>query len=67
MMFKFGKIKMNVIPLNSGDHSLNGPSNEEIAAFIKQLEAVGIPVSLRKSLGSDINGACGQLSGKRYL
>ncbi|MCP4134861.1 MAG: 23S rRNA (adenine(2503)-C(2))-methyltransferase RlmN [bacterium] len=64
-MFKFGKIKMNVIPLNPGEHELDVPSEKEIERFIGELEAVDIPVSLRKSLGSDIAGACGQLSGRR--
>jgi len=37
-----------------------------VAAFMKELEIMNIPISLRKSLGSDIDAACGQLSGRRY-
>ncbi len=65
-MFTFGMIKLNVIPLNEGDHSLTTPTKTEIENFVKELEIMDIPVSIRKSLGSDIDGACGQLSGKKY-
>lgn len=65
-MFKYGRIKLNLIPLNQGDHKLDVPSRDEIDSFVSELEFMNIPISVRKSLGADIHGACGQLSGKRY-
>ena len=65
-MFNYSRIKLNLIPLNTGNHDLMIPEKHEIDSFIKKLEEMNIPVSIRKSMGSDISGACGQLSGKRY-
>jgi 23S rRNA (adenine2503-C2)-methyltransferase len=65
-LFKFTRIKLNLIPLNPADHKLDAPSQDEMADFIKELEIINVPVSVRKSFGTDIDGACGQLSGKRY-
>jgi 23S rRNA (adenine2503-C2)-methyltransferase len=65
-MFRYGRIKLNLIPLNPGDHPLEVPGQEEADAFIAELEKMNVPISVRKSLGSDIEGACGQLSGRRY-
>ena len=65
-MFKYTRIKLNLIPLNPGNHSLPIPTEHEIDTFIKDLEIMNIPVTVRKSMGSDISGACGQLSGKKY-
>jgi len=66
-MFKYNRIKLNLIPLNRGKHNLEIPGEEEINKFIKRLEIMNIPISIRKSAGSDIDGACGQLSGRHYL
>ena len=65
-LFRTANVKLNLIPLNSGNHDHGIPTREEIEQFIKYLEIINVPVSIRKSLGSDIEGACGQLSGKRY-
>jgi len=65
-MFKYSRIKLNLIPLNKGNHELPIPTEQEIQEFIKELEIMNVPVSIRKSMGSDISGACGQLSGKKY-
>jgi len=65
-MFKYAKVKLNLIPLNPGQHTLPIPDKSEIDSFVKELEIMNIPVSIRKSMGSDISGACGQLSGKKY-
>lgn len=62
-MFRYSRIKLNLIPLNPGNHEMELPSREEMDAFIKELEIMNVPVSERKSLGTDINGACGQLAG----
>jgi 23S rRNA (adenine2503-C2)-methyltransferase len=65
-MFKYTRIKLNLVPLNEGSHGYSRPDEEGIARFVKELEIMNIPITLRKSLGSDIAGACGQLSGRRY-
>jgi 23S rRNA (adenine2503-C2)-methyltransferase len=65
-MFKYSRVKLNLIPLNPGKHTLPIPTQDEINAFVKELEIMNVPISIRKSMGSDISGACGQLSGKKY-
>jgi 23S rRNA (adenine2503-C2)-methyltransferase len=65
-MFRNNRIKLNLIPLNPGDHELEMPSPEEVERFVKELEIMNVPISVRKSSGTDIEGACGQLSGKMY-
>lgn len=65
-MFRHNRIKLNLIPLNPGDHELEIPSPEEVERFVKDLEIMNVPISVRKSSGTDIEGACGQLSGKKY-
>ena len=65
-MFKYGRIKLNLIPLNPGSHKFEIPDQEEIDIFVKELEIMNVPISVRKSLGTDISGACGQLSGVKY-
>ena len=65
-MFSFGKIKINLIPLNQGNHGLDVPHEKVVKKFISELEKMNLPLSIRKSLGSDISGACGQLCGKKY-
>ncbi len=64
-MFRFARIKMNLIPLNPGSSGIERPSDDAINAFIDYLSIMNVPVSIRKSMGSDIGGACGQLSGKK--
>lgn len=66
-MFRFSRIKLNLIPLNPGNHSLPIPDADDIKRFTEELEIMNIPVSIRKSMGQDISGACGQLSGKKYF
>ncbi len=64
-LFHKSKVKINVIPLHTVENS-DCPSPEKIQKFISMLEKLDIPVMARKSLAYDINGACGQLSGRRY-
>lgn len=64
-MFRYGRIKLNLIPLNAGDHDIDVPTGEAMDDFIHELEIMNVPISVRKSLGSDISGACGQLSGRK--
>lgn len=65
-LFKYAHIKLNLIPLNPGKHTLPIPGEKDIENFLKELEIMNVPVSIRKSMGQDISGACGQLSGKKY-
>ncbi len=65
-MFKYARVKLNLITLNPGNHNLSIPDKSEIDAFVNELEIMNVPVNIRKSMGSDISGACGQLSGKKY-
>lgn len=56
---------VNLIPLNEVAESPLKPSKPEaVAAFRKLLEEHGIPATVRRTLGSDINASCGQLRRK---
>lgn len=56
---------VNLIPLNNIEESPLKPSRPEtVLAFQKMLEAHGIPATVRRTLGSDINASCGQLRRK---
>lgn len=65
-LFRHNRIRLNLIPLNEGSHEYSPPSEEQIGRFVKDLEIMNVPITVRKSFGSDIFGACGQLSGKKY-
>ena len=53
---------VNLIPLNEVAESPLKPSlPETVLRFQKTLEASGIPATVRRTLGSDINASCGQL------
>lgn len=53
---------VNLIPLNPvKERRWTRPKPDVIAAFKESLEKSGIPVTLRREMGKDINGACGQL------
>ena len=62
-MFRYARIKLNLIPLNG----IDAPSSREVDMFLKELEIMNVPVSIRNSAGSDIGGACGQLAGKKTI
>ncbi len=51
---------VNLIPVNPVDQEVR-PSPQRIAAFARVLERAGVPVSIRKERGTDIEAACGQL------
>lgn len=56
---------VNLIPLNDVAESPLKPSEPEtVRAFQKKLEDSGIPATVRRTLGSDINASCGQLRRK---
>lgn len=53
---------VNLIPVNSiEERDYKKPSKDEIEAFMKILTRAGISSTVRREMGSDINGACGQL------
>lgn len=53
---------VNLIPLNDvPERDLKAATASEISAFQQTLEAAGVSVTLRREMGADISGACGQL------
>ena len=57
--------KVNVIPMNSHEDSeLRSPSADVIDRFTAALVGAGVRVTLRRSRGSDIAAACGQLAAR---
>jgi len=53
---------VNLIPLNPvSDIALAGSSRDRAVRFAETLERKGIPATVRRQLGSDIDAACGQL------
>ena len=56
---------MNLIPLNHVEESPLKPSTRQaVQTFQNILEAGGIPATVRRTLGSDIDASCGQLRRK---
>lgn len=56
---------VNLIPMNSVEGTKYHPSSMMlIRDWEAELSGSGIPTSIRRSKGSDINGACGQLKNK---
>ena len=53
---------VNLIPLNKVEETgLDTTDNKTAQEFQKTLENKGIPATIRRELGDDIDGACGQL------
>lgn len=53
---------VNLIPLNHVEESPLKPSTKQaVAKFQQILEEAGIPATVRRSLGGDIDASCGQL------
>ncbi len=52
---------INVIPLNHATGEFLPPSKTESHVFAATLEKFGLSATVRRALGSDIEGACGQL------
>ena len=58
---------VNLIPLNDvKERNLCAPSKREVQAFLQRLEQRNISATVRREMGADIDGACGQLR-RRYL
>ena len=55
------KCKLNIIPYNSIDEKNKIPSEDQIDNFIRPFLNMNVVVSVRRSKGSDIQAACGQL------
>ena len=56
---------LNLIPLNHVEESPLKPSTKAaVAAFQKTLEDGGVPATVRRTLGGDIDASCGQLRRK---
>ena len=58
---------INLIPLNSvKERGLAGASKHQVYWFRDKLEEFGLSATVRRTMGDDIDGACGQLRNK-YL
>ncbi len=58
---------VNLIRLNEvKERELSAPSADATQNFLKKLQKLGVSATIRRSLGNDIEGACGQLR-RRYL
>lgn len=58
---------VNLIPLNAvKERHLEAPTKQDVAAFLKRLELKNISATVRREMGADIDGACGQLR-RKYL
>lgn len=53
---------INLIAYNETGGKYRAPAREKVKAFAAFLEMLGASVTIRKSLGNDIRGACGQLA-----
>ena len=59
----WGWFHVNLIPLNPTPGSIWTASDPAVEAeFVRRLQARGVPVTVRDTRGSDIDGACGQLA-----
>ena len=55
--------KLNLIPMNPHEGSPHAPPSEQaIDRFLREVAGDGLRVTLRRSRGSDIRAACGQLA-----
>ena len=55
---------VNVICLNANGGPLKATTKQEALEFVDKLNKAGISATLRRSQGSDIEGACGMLKAK---
>jgi 23S rRNA (adenine2503-C2)-methyltransferase len=54
--------KVNLIPFNPHEGSgFEPPDEARVSALCRLLSEAGLPVSVRRSRGQDVSGACGQL------
>lgn len=63
--FKGFSFHFNIIPLNENDNkSLKSAGRKGAYRFCEKLEKFGISATVRRTMGEDIGGACGQLRNK---
>ncbi|MDD2422965.1 MAG: 23S rRNA (adenine(2503)-C(2))-methyltransferase RlmN, partial [Candidatus Cloacimonetes bacterium] len=56
--------KINFIPYNQvPDLPYRSPTEREIDEFLSRAQVLNQAITLRRSRGSNISGACGQLAG----
>lgn len=56
---------VNLIPANPiKENTFTKPDRKAIIAFQKKLESLGVTVTIRRTLGADIDASCGQLKKK---
>ena len=59
---------MNLIPLNDvKERNLRAPTRQTVDAFLKRLTLKNVSATVRREMGADIEGACGQLRRKVLL
>jgi len=64
---KLQLLHVNLIRYNTTDNILKASSGNKTQKFKNFLENNRIQVTIRKSLGEEIQGACGQLAGKKKI
>jgi len=55
---------VNLIKYNSIDEGFEPSSKQKVLRFKEKVKLGGIACTIRKSIGDDIHGACGQLAGR---
>lgn len=60
-------IVVNLIKYNSIDSDFIPSTTESVQRFKELIKKSGISCTIRKSIGEDIHGACGQLAGKKQM
>ena len=66
-ILKYRNCHLNLIPVNPiKERNFEKPSKKSAENFKNKLEKSGINVTIRREMGSDIDGACGQLR-RRYV
>lgn len=58
---RIGKVKINLIPYNDTESRYTTSENRSLRVFEEKLRVAGIDVTRRRTMGSDIMAACGQL------
>jgi 23S rRNA (adenine2503-C2)-methyltransferase len=57
---------VNLIPINKARGGFSPTPRRETEAFAAKLNESGVTATIRRSLGGDINAACGQLRGQSF-
>ncbi|MFA6522619.1 MAG: 23S rRNA (adenine(2503)-C(2))-methyltransferase RlmN [Patescibacteria group bacterium] len=62
---KIGDVRVNLIPFNTTEAEFTSSSRKTMEHFQSILDSRGVTVTIRKSLGTDFDAACGQLAAKK--